>query len=138
MFLILITVFLCHRYRNRRKPGHSYTVSRSFTSAFSSRTDLEKSDLYYGLPIFDYNELQEATNNFNPQKELGEGGFGTVFHGKVSFWQFYLNIRRKSVGIIEGFVLSLIYSCRKTSRWAFSCSEALVREQLQEGRAVHE
>ncbi|KAK4768151.1 hypothetical protein SAY87_003292 [Trapa incisa] len=83
VFFLLIMLFLCYRCRNNGKMTQSYTISRSFSSSYTSRTDLEKSDLYYGLPVFDYNELQEATNNFDPQKELGEGGFGTVFFGKL-------------------------------------------------------
>lgn len=90
--LIFIALLFFIRYRNRRKPSQSYAVSRSISSVFSSRTDFEKGDLYYGLPIFDYDELREATNNFDPQKELGDGGFGTVFFGKVSLWQLRFEI----------------------------------------------
>lgn len=32
--------------------------------------------------LFTYNELEEATNNFDSDKELGDGGFGTVYYGK--------------------------------------------------------
>ena len=35
-----------------------------------------------GVTVFSYNELEEATNKFDPTKELGEGGFGIVYHGK--------------------------------------------------------
>ncbi|KAK4750805.1 hypothetical protein SAY87_004287 [Trapa incisa] len=83
VFIVLIALILYCRHRNTGKKAHSYTVSRSFSSSYTSRTDLDKSNLYHGLPIFDYNELQEATNNFDPQKELGEGGFGTVYFGKL-------------------------------------------------------
>lgn len=47
--------------------------------------DFEKGGQYCGIPIFDYEELREATNNFDPEKELGDGGFGTVFYGMISY-----------------------------------------------------
>ncbi|KAJ3700844.1 hypothetical protein LUZ61_004549 [Rhynchospora tenuis] len=33
--------------------------------------------------IFSYEELEEATDGFSPSKELGDGGFGTVYRGKL-------------------------------------------------------
>nr|GMD51979.1 LEAF RUST 10 DISEASE-RESISTANCE LOCUS RECEPTOR-LIKE PROTEIN KINASE-like 1.4 isoform X3 [Ipomoea batatas] len=38
---------------------------------------------YFGAQIFTYAELEEATNNFDQTRELGDGGFGTVFYGMV-------------------------------------------------------
>ncbi|KAK8997402.1 hypothetical protein V6N11_020880 [Hibiscus sabdariffa] len=32
---------------------------------------------------FDYSDLCSATNNFNPDNQLGEGGFGRVYKGQV-------------------------------------------------------
>ncbi|RVX12655.1 Leaf rust 10 disease resistance locus receptor-like protein kinase-like 1.1 [Vitis vinifera] len=34
-------------------------------------------------PIFPYTELEEATNYFDPDREIGDGGFGTVYHGQL-------------------------------------------------------
>lgn len=33
-------------------------------------------------PFITYKELERATNNWNKENILGEGGFGTVFKGK--------------------------------------------------------
>lgn len=36
-----------------------------------------------GVHIFDYYELEEATAHFDPEMELGDGGFGAVYKGKL-------------------------------------------------------
>ncbi|PPD82703.1 hypothetical protein GOBAR_DD20369 [Gossypium barbadense] len=35
------------------------------------------------LPLFNFEELATATNNFHPQKKLGQGGFGPVYRGTL-------------------------------------------------------
>ncbi|TYI95952.1 hypothetical protein E1A91_D01G035200v1 [Gossypium mustelinum] len=35
------------------------------------------------LPLFNFEELATATNNFHPQKKLGQGGFGLVYKGTL-------------------------------------------------------
>lgn len=48
--------------------------------------DIEDGTSYFGVPVFSYKELEEATHNFDPAKELGDGGFGTVYYGmKLKF-----------------------------------------------------
>ncbi|KAL6190352.1 hypothetical protein ACLB2K_036750 [Fragaria x ananassa] len=46
-------------------------------------SDLEGRSVYLGVPVFTYKELEEATNNFDCEKEIGDGGFGIVYHGKL-------------------------------------------------------
>nr|XP_028953778.1 LEAF RUST 10 DISEASE-RESISTANCE LOCUS RECEPTOR-LIKE PROTEIN KINASE-like 1.3 isoform X3 [Malus domestica] len=52
--------------------------------SFTCKSDYDnKGSTYFGVQVFSYNELEEATENFNPAKELGDGGFGTVYYGKL-------------------------------------------------------
>nr|XP_004300506.2 PREDICTED: probable serine/threonine-protein kinase At1g18390 isoform X3 [Fragaria vesca subsp. vesca] len=70
------------RNRNRYGPSSSY-ASRSIFSKSYSRSDTEKGSAYLGVHVFTYKELEQATNYFDSSKELGDGGFGTVYYGKV-------------------------------------------------------
>ncbi|KAK9060024.1 hypothetical protein SSX86_020728 [Deinandra increscens subsp. villosa] len=52
------------------------------TYADTSR-ELEDANVYFGVSVFSYAELQDATDHFNSSNELGDGGFGTVYYGKL-------------------------------------------------------
>ncbi|KAH0885464.1 hypothetical protein HID58_061560 [Brassica napus] len=58
----------------------STTISGSNHSLMPSISNLANgSDVYFGVQVFSYEELEEATANFS--RELGDGGFGTVYYG---------------------------------------------------------
>ncbi|KAG4168926.1 hypothetical protein ERO13_A12G054600v2 [Gossypium hirsutum] len=59
-------------------------LSQTIPSYSPSNYDIEKESTYFGTHVFRYQELEEATDNFNPDKQLGEGGFGTVYYGMLS------------------------------------------------------
>ncbi|GMN34583.1 hypothetical protein TIFTF001_042078 [Ficus carica] len=81
MFVVLL---LCYRKRRKREQNPPKSLlSRDISSDFSSVNDAEKGSTYFGVHLFGYEELVEATNNFDTSKELGDGGFGTVYYGKL-------------------------------------------------------
>jgi hypothetical protein len=79
----MFVIFFFYQRRNKKKYGPSPYVSQSISSYPSSVTDREIGNSnYFGAALFSYAELEEATKNFDSSKELGEGGFGTVYYGK--------------------------------------------------------
>ncbi|PKI69940.1 hypothetical protein CRG98_009815 [Punica granatum] len=59
----------------------SSCFSRATPTDPSSKSELGSRSTYFGVRLFSYRELEEATYNFDPSKELGDGGFGTVYYG---------------------------------------------------------
>ncbi|KAG5536127.1 hypothetical protein RHGRI_023794 [Rhododendron griersonianum] len=77
--LLVITglVFFIHKaslIKNRKKPTHTSSMLQ---------TDLEKGYAHSGIKTFTYDELVQATHNFDTKREIGDGGFCTVYQGKL-------------------------------------------------------
>ncbi|PIA33387.1 hypothetical protein AQUCO_04100071v1 [Aquilegia coerulea] len=80
----MVFIFFAYRRHKRNKLAASTgLISRSMSLDSSLKPDPEKGSTYFQTPIFTYKELHEATNHFDSNKELGDGGFGTVYHGKL-------------------------------------------------------
>ncbi|KAL3731429.1 hypothetical protein ACJRO7_028325 [Eucalyptus globulus] len=85
-FGALASIFLCSCiYMIRHKQQHCFLIfrSRHASSDSSLKADLEVGNVYFGVPIFTNAELEEATNHFDSARELGDGGFGIVYYGKL-------------------------------------------------------
>ncbi|RDX95422.1 LEAF RUST 10 DISEASE-RESISTANCE LOCUS RECEPTOR-LIKE PROTEIN KINASE-like 1.2, partial [Mucuna pruriens] len=84
---IVVSIAFYIYYSFQKKKNHLHAVSSSVVSkgidSCSSLEDLEQGSKYIGLHFFTYSELEEATNFFDPARELGDGGFGKVYFGKL-------------------------------------------------------
>ncbi|KAI9088645.1 hypothetical protein K1719_029759 [Acacia pycnantha] len=74
----MITMGMIVWWWRRRKYGDSDSINR-----YGGHSNMEGSNVYFGIPVFSYAELEAATNNFDPSTELGDGGFGAVYYGKL-------------------------------------------------------
>ncbi|CAN6451527.1 unnamed protein product [Victoria cruziana] len=86
--LALLAFFIWRRLDRNRTPSSKGFLTRSFPSSKTSSTiDTESRSFHQRctgpITIFSYKELEEATNNFSPSNELGDGGFGAVYLGKL-------------------------------------------------------
>ncbi|KAJ0450894.1 putative protein kinase RLK-Pelle-WAK-LRK10L-1 family [Helianthus annuus] len=55
----------------------------SYVSSKKKSPNFEDINLSCGVSVFSYKELEDATKNFDPSRELGDGGFGAVYYGKL-------------------------------------------------------
>ena len=68
----------------------------------SSNRNAVSEDMAPGCIEFGYEELRDATNNFDPKPlsqggcKLGEGGFGPVFKGRLKFTEVAIKILRNT------------------------------------------
>ncbi|XP_039163839.1 LEAF RUST 10 DISEASE-RESISTANCE LOCUS RECEPTOR-LIKE PROTEIN KINASE-like 1.1 isoform X2 [Eucalyptus grandis] len=79
----LAIILLSYMIYLKKKNASLKSRLRNSTSDPQSNSDMEECNVYFEVPIFNSTELEEATNNFAASNELGDGGFGTVYYGKI-------------------------------------------------------
>ncbi|XP_009775398.1 LEAF RUST 10 DISEASE-RESISTANCEUS RECEPTOR-LIKE PROTEIN KINASE-like 1.1 [Nicotiana sylvestris] len=76
---IACVIWFCKRRKNDSSPF----LSRNTSGVSMIHQEIEERSQYLGIPVFSYRELEEATDKFNSSKQLGDGGYGTVYYGKL-------------------------------------------------------
>ncbi|XP_071697013.1 G-type lectin S-receptor-like serine/threonine-protein kinase At4g27290 isoform X2 [Rutidosis leptorrhynchoides] len=71
--LVGISLFVCRRRRQKKNGVNSIGHENKFAN--------ENGDEDWELPLFDFNTISIATNNFSDNCKLGEGGYGPVYKG---------------------------------------------------------
>ncbi|KAK1440616.1 hypothetical protein QVD17_06445 [Tagetes erecta] len=88
-------LLFCRKRKKRRASEANETLSKdsvttgstnfpttTITSCTSTTTEIGNST-YFGTHVFTHAELEAATDGFDDSRELGDGGFGTVYYGKL-------------------------------------------------------
>ncbi|KAG9143836.1 hypothetical protein Leryth_011504 [Lithospermum erythrorhizon] len=78
-----LIIHSCQLRHKTHKIISSMISQQKFSNPISKDVEKVEDGIYYGVHVFNYDELKEATNNFDSSNALGDGGFSTVYKGKL-------------------------------------------------------
>ncbi|CAM0901434.1 unnamed protein product [Alopecurus aequalis] len=96
---ISLRIFVFFRRRRRRALARKQEQDR-FNEQPLDEEEFEKGSV--GPRRFTYNELAAATKHFSDEEKLGEGGFGSVYHGYLKGADLHVAIKRISKSSQQG------------------------------------
>ncbi|GJU59695.1 leaf rust 10 disease-resistance locus receptor-like protein kinase-like 1.1 protein, partial [Tanacetum coccineum] len=76
-FILTLSSAIFIIWRRCRKNPFNYLSSKDQSPSLKDKS------LFCGVSVFSNIELEDATQNFDPSHELGDGGFGAVYYGKL-------------------------------------------------------
>ncbi|BAU02278.1 hypothetical protein VIGAN_11177600 [Vigna angularis var. angularis] len=70
----LVGVILLLLEGRKKRSGLQNKSRNVYSSSFINTTSMESGGVYFGISVFSFDELREATNNFDEARKFGEGG----------------------------------------------------------------
>jgi serine/threonine protein kinase len=98
---ILVSLLLRRRRRRRGKKARQIGEDVAAREAEEVLEDDEFEE-QAGPRRFRYSELEAATNFFSEEEKLGEGGFGSVYHGHLKDTDLHVAVKRVSKSSHQG------------------------------------
>ena len=87
-------------WRHRRKD--TTALEQELGAMFDGEPQEEEFEKGAGPRRFHYRDLAVATRNFSQEEKLGEGGFGSVYHGYLKDMDLHVAIKRVSKNSNQG------------------------------------
>ncbi|XP_058075188.1 leucine-rich repeat receptor protein kinase HPCA1-like [Magnolia sinica] len=100
MVLLLVGVGI-YTFRQKKRAERAIQLGRPFASWGLSSGDSGGAPQLKGARCFSYDELKKATNNFSEINEIGSGGYGKVYRGKLLGGQI-VAIKKAQQGSMQG------------------------------------
>ncbi|OEL16674.1 L-type lectin-domain containing receptor kinase IX.1 [Dichanthelium oligosanthes] len=99
LFVISLGILAWHFCRRRRK---GMALEQELGDMFDGEPQEEEFEKGAGPKRFHYKDLAVATRYFSDEVKLGEGGFGSVYHGYLKDMDLHVAIKRVSRKSIQG------------------------------------
>ncbi|KAJ0966053.1 hypothetical protein J5N97_027191 [Dioscorea zingiberensis] len=82
--LLILICLAAYAWRKKRRQGSQFCWFSTAPDSSDEQCMVERSETEdLELPLFDFDMVAAATNNFSFQNKLGEGGFGPVYRGRL-------------------------------------------------------
>ncbi|XP_050203670.1 G-type lectin S-receptor-like serine/threonine-protein kinase At1g11410 isoform X2 [Mercurialis annua] len=101
-FILIIIILIWFCLKSKKKRTKKSRKNKRLLETLVMENELEEgSRSHRDLVLLDINTILDATDNFSPSNKIGQGGFGTVYKGKLAN-EKEIAVKRKSRSSRQG------------------------------------